>query len=299
MARMNLWRYFFLVALSMCLFSCKENETPFDPQAQLVNDINAIDQYLTSVGIEAYKDNSGIRFVINQLGTGLPPTRLQSAKIVYSAELFDGMTVEETRMFENNLAALPTQGLIRGCEILPMGTKATLYVPSGLAYGNNRIGSIPPNTNLVYDVEVQEVIRSSMEAAQLGLDSIAIDAYLSSNSIASEKGPLGIRYVVHEQGTGVSPTWYDQVRINYTGKLLSTAAQFYSGTVQPSNSFDSRVVNYLPGLQVAMQLLPEGSRATFYIPSSLGFGVIGAGEGAVPPNANLIYEINSLEIVND
>ena len=297
--RINLLTFFLLLpALSIYFFSCDETTAQFDPQAQLKNDIEAIDEYLQQNGINAYKDNSGIRFVINQIGTGgVPPKRSQSAKVIVTAMLFDETVVENTRTLEDGLGFFPTQGLVKGVEILPVGTKARLYVPSGLAYAKSGLGLIPPNTNLIYDVELVSVTLRPEEKVQLDLDSIAIDTHLLNNAIVAEKGPLGIRYTIQELATGISPFWYDKIKISYTGKLLSTGSQFYSGTVQPSSEFDSRVVDFLPGLQIAVQLLPQGSKATFYIPSTLAFGLAGAGEGAVPSHANLIYEINSVEIV--
>jgi FKBP-type peptidyl-prolyl cis-trans isomerase FkpA len=296
----NLLSCFFLVAgMSLVGFSCESPAPEFDAYKQLSKDIQAIDDYLAGVGISAYKDGSGIRFGINQIGNGsLPATRTQSAKITYTVRLFDGTIVEETKTLEDDLNQFPTLGLLEGVELLPAGTKATLYVPSGLAYGNNSVGLIPPNTNLIYEVEALKVIPKPSEVAQLGADSVAIDTYLANNSIDAIKSELGIRYVVQEQGTGLYPTLYDRIRVSYSAKVMSTGVQFFAGTLEPTSTFDSRVVDYLPGLQIALRLLPVGSKATFYLPSTLAFGVSGAGGGTVPANANLIYQINSVEIVN-
>jgi FKBP-type peptidyl-prolyl cis-trans isomerase FklB len=90
------------------------------------------------------------------------------------------------------------------------------------------------------------------------------------------------------------------VKVKYTGKLLSDGFEFYSATNEPSATFDSRVINYIFGMQVALPKLPVGSKATLYIPSGLGFGdqVINSGSASVPANSNLIYEVELLGIVN-
>jgi FKBP-type peptidyl-prolyl cis-trans isomerase len=300
MKKKSLLYCFFLIAgTSLVNFSCESPAPGFDAQQQFSRDVQAIDDWLASVSISAYRDASGIRFGINQIGNGdLPPTRAQSAKITYTVKLFDGTIVEETKTLEDDLNQFPTLGLLEGVELLPAGTKATLYVPSGLAYGNNSVGLIPANTNLIYEVEVLSVIPKPSQVAQLGADSVAIDTYLTNNSINAVKGDLGIRYVVQEQGTGMYPTLYDRVKVSYSAKVMSTGVQFFAGTLEPSSSFDSRVVDYLPGLQMALRLLPAGSKATFYLPSTLAFGTSGTGSGTVPANANLIYQINLIELVN-
>jgi FKBP-type peptidyl-prolyl cis-trans isomerase len=51
----------------------------------------------------------------------------------------------------------------------------------------------------------------------------------------------------------------------------------------------------MDGLQLGLLFLPVGSVATFYIPSGLGYAANGTPDQTVPPNANLIFDI---ELVN-
>ena len=291
------------VLLSMCILfvaftSCKEDIDT--TQRQLASDIKAIDSYLAGIGADAYKDISGVRFVINSLGNDwLPPKRNQTVKFIYTAKLLsNGTVVDRDVLVQEQLGGLTVLGLIEGLEVLPAGTKATLYVPSSLAYGNKQVDLIPPNANLIYEVELLEVKPTASEISQFKIDTAAVNEYIEENDIDAEYGSFGIRYVIQEEGEGDFPFWYDKLKINYTGKLMSTGAAFFSGTVQPTSDFDSRVVDYLPGLQAMFQTLPENTKATLYIPSVFGFGSKGTGDGIVPANANLIYELESFEIVN-
>ena len=130
---------------------------------QLASDTVAIDNYLNTNSITAIKDKSGIRYVITQLGTGLNPDLYSKVNINYTGKLLSNGTVFFTgssgpsATFDSRVinylyafqAALPK---------LPAGSKATVYIPSGLAFGAQSFTSgavsIPSNTNLIYDIEL-------------------------------------------------------------------------------------------------------------------------------------------------
>src|SRR6185436_15707667 len=142
---------------------------------------------------------------------------------------------------------------------------------------------------------------SARESTQLTKDLAAMDKYLSDNSISAQAAPFGVKYVMATPSAGPIPGWYNKIRVDYTGRVMGTGIAFFAGAVQPSEGFDSRVVDYLPGLQVAFQILPVGNRATFFIPSVLGFGtqeVKKDGVLIVPANSNLIIEVSSVQLAN-
>ncbi|MCU0369158.1 MAG: FKBP-type peptidyl-prolyl cis-trans isomerase [Cyclobacteriaceae bacterium] len=60
------------------------------------------------------------------------------------------------------------------------------------------------------------------------------------------------------------------------------------------------MINYLYAFQVGLPKLPEGSKATLYIPSGLGFGTdaLTSGGITVPANSNLIYEVELVKVFN-
>ena len=59
----------------------------------------------------------------------------------------------------------------------------------------------------------------------------------------------------------------------------------------------SRVVlDKLLRVGMKLQLLNKGSKATLVIPSELGYGSTGAGNGVIPPNATLIFEVELVDI---
>jgi len=76
----------------------------------------------------------------------------------YTGTLFDGTFFDGTT---TTPASFRLSQLIEGWQIgfqlLPEGSTAVLYIPSGLGYGKKGGGSIPPNANLIFDVELVQV----------------------------------------------------------------------------------------------------------------------------------------------
>jgi FKBP-type peptidyl-prolyl cis-trans isomerase FkpA len=130
---------------------------------------------------------------------------------------------------------------------------------------------------------------------QLKNDLVIIDQYLASKSIVAQTDPdnYGVKYVVNVEGTGVKPTSSsDSVTVNYTLKLLPSESQIEKS----SSPTKFLLANLIPGWQIGLPLIKEGSKSTFYIPSGWGYGSVQS--GAIPANSNLIYEIELVKVVS-
>src|SRR5689334_8905880 len=101
---------------------------------------------------------------------------------------------------------------------------------------------------------------------QLVNDIQSIDAYLTSKGITAIKDVAGIRYTIDSLGAGYPPRYTSKVTFDYVGKLF-TGTTFQSGTVT-----DQAITGFVTGLQIGLPSLPNGSKATFYIPSSFAYG---------------------------
>jgi FKBP-type peptidyl-prolyl cis-trans isomerase len=55
----------------------------------------------------------------------------------------------------------------------------------------------------------------------------------------------------------------------------------------------------IPGFGEALQKMREGGRYSIRIPSALGYGAAGAGDGKIPPNSDLIFDIEVKQVVRD
>jgi len=288
-----------VVCYSLLISSCSNigEEPVLSFEAQLAKDTTTIGTFLRSKNISALKDASGVRFIIDSLVSGFPPRNNNTVKFKYVGRLLSGAIFDQG-IITGGVSSF-VSGFQVGLSLLPEGSKGRFYIPSGYAYGTSGTKGIPANSNLMFEITLLDVVTSETEKQRLATDTVAIDNYLNTNSITAIKDKTGLRYVITTLGTGGQPGLYDKVKINYTGKLLSNGTVFFTGSSEPTNIFDSRVINYLYGFQAGLPKLPVGSKATFYIPSGLGFGTqaITSGSVSVPTNSNLIYEVELVGIV--
>ena len=103
---------------------------------------------------------SGLQYKISQEGTGKQPAATSTVKVHYKGQLLDGKVFDssydrgEPIEFPLN-QVIP--GWTEGLQLLKEGSKATLYIPSHLAYGEQGVPGIPPNSPLIFDVELIQV----------------------------------------------------------------------------------------------------------------------------------------------
>ena len=104
---------------------------------------------------------SGLQFEVLTAGEGAKPTRESTVRTHYHGTLIDG-TVFDSSYDRGQPAEFPVGGVIAGwteaLQLMNTGSKWRLYVPSELAYGAQGVGSIPPHSVLVFDVELLEIL---------------------------------------------------------------------------------------------------------------------------------------------
>lgn len=130
------------------------------------------------------------------------------------------------------------------------------------------------------------------------LDLAANQAFLAAN--AKKTGvisrPNGLEYRVIRSGlAGRRPTLADTVRLSFTcklidGKLFDGSASGFPATL-PLASISLR------GLSEALQMMHEGDRWELVVPANLGFGTRGTGEGTVPPNQTLVFDVTLVQVI--
>ncbi len=103
----------------------------------------------------------------------------------------------------------------------------------------------------------------------------------------------GLKYIVLQQGSGNKPVATSNVKVHYTGMFLD--GKVFDSSVQRGETIDFGLNQVIKGWTEGVQLMPEGSKYKFYIPSDLAYGERGAG-GVIPPNADLIFEVELIKI---
>ncbi len=146
--------------------------------------------------------------------------------------------------------------------------------------------------------EQAEAETKAKEGAQNATDDKLIQAYFKAKGIKNaKKAPSGFYYVVQKPGTGLSPKSGQKVTVNYTGQNMQ--GEKFDSNVDPAFShvepfsFDLGKRSVIKGWDEGVAIMKKGMKATFYFPSSLGYGSQGAGE-KIPPNAVLIFDIELL-----
>jgi FKBP-type peptidyl-prolyl cis-trans isomerase FklB len=103
---------------------------------------------------------SGLQYEVLKSGTGPKPTPTNTVKVHYHGTLIDG-TVFDSSVERNEPIEFPVTGVIPGwveaLQLMSVGDKWKLTIPSDIAYGPRGKGDIPPNAVLVFEVELLEV----------------------------------------------------------------------------------------------------------------------------------------------
>jgi FKBP-type peptidyl-prolyl cis-trans isomerase FklB len=103
----------------------------------------------------------------------------------------------------------------------------------------------------------------------------------------------GLQYKVLKEGSGKSPGAKDTVVCNYRGTLIDGTE--FDSSYKHGGPATFALKHVIPGWTEGVQLMKEGSKYQFFIPSHLAYGINGAGD-VIGPNETLIFEIELLTV---
>ncbi|TVV69735.1 FKBP-type peptidyl-prolyl cis-trans isomerase [Sphingomonas solaris] len=117
-------------------------------------------------------------------------------------------------------------------------------------------------------------------------------AFLATNAKRSDvkTTPSGLQYQVIREGTGPRATAQDVVLVDYDGKLAN--GETFDASARHGGPATLPVSGLIPGWVEGLQLMNQGSKYRFWIPPELGYGPQGAGDGVIPPNALLVFDVD-------
>ena len=114
----------------------------------------------------------------------------------------------------------------------------------------------------------------------------AADGYITT--------PSGLKYVTVVEGSGASPVATDIVTVHYTGRLLDGTV--FDSSVERGEPTAFPLNRVIPGWTEGLQLMKEGGKTVFYIPSNLAYGEMGTPGGPIGPNQDLIFEVELIKV---
>lgn len=259
---------------------------------------------------------NGLKFTILKSGDGVLPVK--EDVVVFEYLLKDSKDSVWSDTYSQGIpaaipiadsAALKTEkGMFQMFRMLSKGdsVRVTMTISKFFAdiAGAPTPSTVDSTLNMSYFIQVKEIMKmdqfreyqmSLMEKKktnQVAKDEALINKYLADNNITAEKDSSGLMYVIHKHNGGPKPTVENCVEVNYKGAFLENGKVFDQ---QERIAFPlGRVI---PGWQRAIPMLGIGDSATFYIPSGMAYGPQGA-QGAIPPNAILVFDVALLSIGN-
>ncbi|MFN4957701.1 MAG: FKBP-type peptidyl-prolyl cis-trans isomerase [Cyclobacteriaceae bacterium] len=168
-----------------------------------------------------------------------------------------------------------------------------------LVFGCAQTLTPPPCTEEVNPAEI-----AAVPADQLQIDLDIIDDTLAARSIVPIIDPTGIRYTIERQGGGREVQCLQKpILVTYKGKLLSPDARALKfGGIFDQGTISISLSTVIVGWQVMFLQFKAGTKATIYLPSGFAYGTLsrpaplGSGRADIPANANLIFEIELLDV---
>ncbi len=106
---------------------------------------------------------SGLQYEIIKQGNGAKPSETDTVRCHYEGRLIEGRVFDSSYK-RNQPADFPVNQVISGwveaLQLMPVGSKWRLFIPSELAYGVHGAGDvIGPNEALIFDVELLEIVK--------------------------------------------------------------------------------------------------------------------------------------------
>jgi len=277
----------------------REMELKIAAQKEL--DDKLLQDYFLKNNLHPAKTASGLYYQIKKEGTGDLPKPGNVLSMFYLGRFLNGniFDTNQDSTFHHQDALKVELGkgrVIKGWDeglgYLRKGSVATLYIPSGLAYGPKDRGPIPGNSILLFDVTVSDI------QTQEEIDTKVLQDYFTANKIKPLKTASGLYYSIKKKGKGPLPKEGQNVTVKYTGKTID-------GTTFDSNvdtafhhtdpfSFELGKGRVIRGWDEGIGLLNKGTVATLYIPSQMAYGSQGQGK-KIPPNSVLVFDVELVE----
>ncbi|MHA4868210.1 FKBP-type peptidyl-prolyl cis-trans isomerase [Duganella sp. PWIR1] len=230
---------------------------------------------------------SGFSQTDTVLGTGALAGGTNIVGIRYTAWLYSTAAADHkgTKIDNNLTGATPyvfvlgsdavLKGLSQGVSGMKIGGQRTLILPASLALGAAGSTSVPPNSGLVFDVQLTDV-QALAEAPAFG----TVDTVLGTGAVAATGKTANVKY---------SAYLYSSTAADHKGILVDTNA-----TSTTNFSFKLGGGQVVAGFDQGVTGMKAGGKRIVTMPSKLAYGTTGS--GSIPANSGMVFTIELISV---
>ncbi len=275
-----------LLGILFFLNSCKKEYDTI----QTIDDAK-IQAYIKANNLTMKKDPAGFYYQVLSQGTGTP--LLNKDSVIYNLAIknLEGVAYYNTATYSSEgtyLGYVNPEAYRTALTDLNHGAKVRVILPSYLAYGKNGTSVVPSNEVIISE------LTTLPETKQWQVDDKFIREYLTAKGLNAIKDPSRVYYIVSQQGTGsTSVDISSTLTLKYTGRLLNGTVFDTSGDATTSASLDGLI----KGWQILLGRT-AGTKIRIFVPSDLGYGLEGGGQGIIPGKSCLDFDIEIVEVAN-
>jgi FKBP-type peptidyl-prolyl cis-trans isomerase FkpA len=289
------------------------------PQSLEKKEGESLQSYISTNKITAQPSATGVYYIENTPGKGIKIDTGLEVKVQFKVSLIDGKQIFSTYERPEPVSfqygkKFDTPGLEEAIGLMKKGTKATVIVPSKMAFGEQGRGTIvPPYSTIVYNVEIIDVLTKAEyekeQAAKKKEDQMKIEnakkeegtliqKYLLDNKITVKPTASGLYYIEKIKGTGPRAMAGKTVRVSYKGTFFN-GQEFDSsiGKNPPYYEFTLGSHQVIQGWDEAIAMMNKGGKAMLVVPSSLAYGERGMG-GNIKPYTPLVFEVELVDVMD-
>ena len=285
------------------------------PASLMKKEEESLKKYVEEKKITVAPLASGLIFVETQAGKGAKVDSGSWVKAQFKVSLIDGKPVYSTydrgepMEFEYG-KRFDTPGFEEGVSKMMKGGKATLIVPSKIAFGEMGRGAmVPPFATVIYDVEIVDITAKADHDKKVAEDKkkdemkkegnkkqegANMAKYLKEKNITAKPTASGLIYVEKVKGTGAKAMAGKKVKVHYTGTLLDGTKFDSSRDRNQPFEFTLGQGQVIKGWDEGIGMMNVGGKATLVIPSTIAYG--DRDMGKIPPFSTLVFDVELLEV---
>ena len=185
-------------------------------------------------------------------------------------------------------------GLAMGSQLKAMGVKEvdaeSFKDAVKVAFDGGTPEMQPEEAQKIITEYLQDLERKATEAA-MAENGKVLEEHAKEEGVKVTS--TGLQYRVIKEGEGATPAATDEVTVHYTGKLLDGTV--FDSSINRGEPATFPLNRVIPGWTEGLQLMKEGAKYEFMIPSDLAYGPQGI-PNAIPPHAILIFEVELIKV---